>query len=261
MLAEIHNKISQTGSNLSNRLEDKLTGDFFGALRYLPYEFGLRHIFSTTEFSNQNSQKKWIDFIDSQKEFEITFWPRHEEGEIDLIITINKVLIGIEVKYLSGISSEDQDVENLIEDRESINQLARYSRMMEKISDNEDIYLLFLAPYEMMNTVMKNMQSRSIISPSVQLGFLCWQDIFESLKLQVTSLLEKEQQLILEDLQALLMKKGFTRFRGFSGEIINQPLTESTYIFRTDNIGTKDNWVWPTDSIKENDYYVFNNTK
>ena len=29
MLAEIHNKISQSGSNLSERLEDKLTGDFF----------------------------------------------------------------------------------------------------------------------------------------------------------------------------------------------------------------------------------------
>jgi|GEM_PF-4181867 len=34
MLAEIHNKISGTGSNLSDRLEDQLTGDFFGTLRY-----------------------------------------------------------------------------------------------------------------------------------------------------------------------------------------------------------------------------------
>jgi hypothetical protein len=36
MIAEIENKISPTGSNLSDRLEDKLTGDVFGSLSYLP---------------------------------------------------------------------------------------------------------------------------------------------------------------------------------------------------------------------------------
>ncbi|MFU1797790.1 hypothetical protein ACM1RC_28260 [Paenibacillus azoreducens] len=33
MIAEIHSKISSSGSNLSNRLEDQLTGDFFGDIR------------------------------------------------------------------------------------------------------------------------------------------------------------------------------------------------------------------------------------
>ncbi|KPU26283.1 hypothetical protein TR13x_10785 [Caloranaerobacter sp. TR13] len=37
MIAEMKGKISSTGSNLSERLEDKLIGDFFGALRYIPY--------------------------------------------------------------------------------------------------------------------------------------------------------------------------------------------------------------------------------
>jgi hypothetical protein len=33
-----------SGSNLSDRLEDKLTGDVFGALRYLPFSSGLKPV-------------------------------------------------------------------------------------------------------------------------------------------------------------------------------------------------------------------------
>jgi len=35
MISEIKGKISASGSNLTDRLEDKLTGDFFGTLQYL----------------------------------------------------------------------------------------------------------------------------------------------------------------------------------------------------------------------------------
>lgn len=42
MIAEIHSKISSSGSNLSDRLEDQLTGDFFGAIGYLPFQVGLK---------------------------------------------------------------------------------------------------------------------------------------------------------------------------------------------------------------------------
>lgn len=44
VIAELHNKISQNGSNLSDRLEDQLTGDFFGSIRYLPFEIGLKPV-------------------------------------------------------------------------------------------------------------------------------------------------------------------------------------------------------------------------
>lgn len=49
MIAEIHGKISATGSNLSDRLEDKLTGDIFGSLRYLPFELGIGPILSAAQ--------------------------------------------------------------------------------------------------------------------------------------------------------------------------------------------------------------------
>ncbi|WP_179863669.1 hypothetical protein [Bacillus toyonensis] len=49
MIAEIHGKISSDSSNLSERLEDKLTGDIFGSLRYLPYLKGLYQLLSGTK--------------------------------------------------------------------------------------------------------------------------------------------------------------------------------------------------------------------
>jgi hypothetical protein len=260
VLAEIHNKISQTGSNLSDRLEDKLTGDFFGTIRYLPFEKGLKHVFSTVELTQIDVKRKWMDFIENQTgyEGEIKFWPRQEEGEIDLLITYKEALIGIEVKYLSGISSEDQDNEVQLDYTESLNQLSIYSRMLEKLSNGRTAYLLFLAPYEMMNVVKKDIENRFIISPSVQLGFMCWQDILDSLKGLDLDLLETGQQMIISDLQDLLSKKGLIRFKGFSGELLHQPVMNSAYIFQGDNTN-KNTWNWSNTIIKENDYYVYNN--
>jgi Nuclease-related domain len=260
LLAEIHNKISQAGSNLSDRLEDKLTGDFFGTIRYLPFELGLKHVFVTVEFSQDQIKKNWLKFIEEQKGYIVQweFWHHGEEGEIDLLISNDKAVIGIEVKYLSGISSEDQD-DGIQDYTESLNQLARYSRMMEKLSNGREAYLLFLAPYEMMNTVKKNIDNRSIISPSVKLGFMCWQDILESLKSLNLDGLEIGQQLILNDLQALLTKKGFIRFNGFSSKIFNQPITRTAYSFNHEDSISEGTWAWPGKIIEEDVFYVYNN--
>lgn len=110
-MAEIHNKISQTGNNLSDPLEDKLTVDFFGTIRYLPFILGLKHVFTSAEFIKNYINKNWLEFIEEQKGYvaQIDFWHREEEGEIDILITINQAIIGVKVKYLSGVSSEDQD--------------------------------------------------------------------------------------------------------------------------------------------------------
>ena len=40
-IAEIHGKISETGTNLSERMEDLLTSDIFGGMRYLPAQKAL----------------------------------------------------------------------------------------------------------------------------------------------------------------------------------------------------------------------------
>lgn len=262
LLAEIHNKISQDGSNLSDRLEDKLTGDFFGAVRYLPFELGLKHVFTTADFYHKDINENWNNIVRKQKGYmaQMEFWYRDEEGEIDVLITSDKMVIGIEIKYLSGISSEDQDDAIPFDYTESLNQLARYSRMIEKLSGRREAYLLFLAPYKTMKTVMKSILNRSIISPSVGLGFMCWEDILESLKTINLNGLEAGQQLIINDLQTLLTKKGFIRFNGFNIKVTtNQPIMKAAYSFKCKSFISEETWNWPTKIIEEDVSYVYYN--
>ena len=131
MIAEIHNKISSSGSNLSNRLEDKLTGDVFGAFQYLPINIGILPVVNQCYSDNKI---KIIDFLSKSDYAKYFFWPRSKNyGEIDLIIEFYsnknnpiKGVLGIEVKYHSPISS-DQDIstfDNTSEDAK--HQLLRY---------------------------------------------------------------------------------------------------------------------------------------
>lgn len=41
MIAELHNKISSNSSVNYERSEDELTGNFFGTLRYMPFNKGM----------------------------------------------------------------------------------------------------------------------------------------------------------------------------------------------------------------------------
>lgn len=72
-IAEIKGKISSTGSNLSDRLEDLLTSDVFGPLRYLPFDEGLLPILkSATHWQNGSSLE--IEEMPDQS-MEVIFWP------------------------------------------------------------------------------------------------------------------------------------------------------------------------------------------
>jgi hypothetical protein len=81
LLAEIHNKVNANGSNLTDRLEDQLTGDFFGALRYLPFEIGMKSILSTVRFENDKITQEWNSMLQVEKGFmqEMKFWYRHTD--------------------------------------------------------------------------------------------------------------------------------------------------------------------------------------
>lgn len=260
MLAEIHGKISSTGSNLSDRLEDKLTGDFFGTLRYLPFEHGLKNILQPVDFSSLKIQNKWSNLLIEGEghAVDFSFWHRDERDEIDLLINFNNKVIGIEVKYLSGLSSEDSiDNPSLLFDHEnSINQLSRYARLLERTAKGKEAFLLFLAPYQMTKAVKINLIDRSIISPAVNLGFLSWQDIASSLIEIDLSSLEEGARIIIRDLIGLLAKKDLIHFRGFK---CKQTVTHEHYTYKQLIKDTNENIKWPTTFIKEDEKYVYFN--
>ncbi|MDU5949571.1 MAG: hypothetical protein E6Z15_21230 [Paenibacillus macerans] len=261
MIAEIHNKISRTGSNLSDRLEDQLTGDFFGAIRYLPFQHGLKHVLAAVRFGDdvQAPDLGWHKLLESIQDFNCTlhFWPRHAEGEIDLILEHPDVIIGIEVKYFSGISSDDEDLQEVPPEASS-HQLARYSRMLEDIRNGRPAYLVFLAPFDVLLPVEADIKNREIIPLGIPLGYLAWQNVLEQLQTVDTASYDRGQQLIIRDLTDLLKKKGFERFRGFlTGEVRQLTIHEQFYTFEPKTHEYK-NMIWPTKTAIKEEHYVFN---
>lgn len=262
MIAEIHNKISRSGSNLSDRLEDQLTGDFFGAIRYLPFQRGLKHVLDAVRLqrADQDSVPCWQKLLGSIHDYEteMHFWFRHAEGEIDLIIEHPEVVIGIEVKYYSGLSSDDdEDIAEFITPEESCHQLARYSRLLEDIRKGRQAFLVFLAPNHILLPVEADMMGRSIISNDISLGYLAWQNVLEQLKSIELTAMDAGQRMIIQDLSDLLVEKGFERFKGFHSDTTNVTINDKAYTF---NGKPHDQRAinWPVNILLQEESYVFN---
>ncbi|EJQ32355.1 hypothetical protein IEC_05367 [Bacillus toyonensis] len=206
MIAEIHGKISSDGSNLSERLEDKLTGDIFGSLRYLPYRKGLYQLLSGTKFLNNLHKQLFLESINLvQEEYvheSFSFWQKRKHSEIDLVLDLGKSVLGIEVKYNSGLSSE--------------NQLEREALDLIQINKVVPKFLILVGVEPEVNYIVSQVNSKNMIPSTVIFGYLSWQDIFE----QLTNIFYSEkmtppEKLIIQDMVHLLERKGFKRFKDF----------------------------------------------
>lgn len=259
MLAEIHRKISRSGSNLSDRLEDKLTGDFFGAIRYLPFEAGLRHVLRQASFETGQIQTEWNTLLDSMAgyEAELEFWPSHEEGEIDLLLHHPEACVGIEVKYFSPLSSVDEESEEPIDPEASKNQLARYARMLRERGGGRSKFLVFLAPYDILFPVKRAMEARPVMPAEVSLGYLGWQDVLAALEQIDLQPLQCWQTLVLKDLKELLVRKRFIHYKGLPLPLLLTELTATAYRYRTQAHEPK-GYSWPKNQlITREDGYVY----
>lgn len=219
LIAELYGKISSSGSNLSDRLEDNLTGDVFGVLRYLPFHIGMAQILRSARIEGllRLADRTELTFWGDR----IRFWPYHEEGELDARLELDDAVIGIEVKYLSGLSSDDE-VDNTSEKpyEESRNQLSREARIVKDwAGSKKKAYLIFIASDSACSAVCGNAQERNIIANGVSLGYVSWQEILLLLFDLYASVTDSFQKLMLEDLIHLLQRKGFERFRSFDLDV------------------------------------------
>lgn len=260
MISEIKGKISSTGSNLSDRLEDKLTGDFFGALRYLPFEQGLKGILEQVKFEEIHDQKNWSEFLEKQTGFNVDyeFWPQHIKGEIDLLLRFKDFLVGIEVKYISGISSEDNG--EVMDYDNSLHQLSKYSHMIEQQANKRKAFLIFLAPFSIQHAVQQQLGIGYKISPDVSVGFVNWEDLHTGLVQMNRWAVTGTQQLILADAKDLLEVKGLKRFTGFNNSEFNGPIQHIPYIYRNEKVPTSSTWIWQDGNLdlkKEEQAYVY----
>lgn len=231
MLAELHGKISSTCSNLTERKEDELTGNFLGSLRYLPFEQGLRPILlqavRPAELANY-----FADIMAGYWADNLTFWPHHHEGELDALLTFDTLVIGLEFKLDAPLSSDDTIDNHLPGQNEnaplSCNQLAREARIVQSLCrPGQRGLLLLIADQNVCRDIYADVLKRRILPDEIPLGYLTWQDILSALR--SIKLIDPFQDLILQDLIALLTAKGFQRFTGC--DLYDLPLTDANRYF------------------------------
>ncbi len=233
MIAEIHGKISSSGSNLNERLEDQLTGNFFGTIRYLDYSTTLKNILKKADFSFSGNHKKnqYLSDIESKPICEdyIKFWKKMNETEIDIVIELPKCIIGVEVKYKSGLSSDDNNENTDYEN--SYNQLIRESRDIDSYDKIRNKYLIFLTADLKSKDIIKKLINTEKNHPNVSLGFLTWNTITE----QIVKIKSYKPNLILTDLLRLFERKRFIPVKPF--DEIN--LSKSCFRFEKDSMKYK----------------------
>jgi hypothetical protein len=220
MIAEIHNKISQTGSNLHDRLENQLTGDFFGTLRYLPFTLGLLPVLDKARWISGPNSPPLVPPSPEASEFShrLRFWLRLPNGEIDVLLRMPARTCGIEVKYYSPISSDDPastDEGGAQSSAEtSKHQLARYARSLSRLQDGRSKYLLLVATRSDGQDIAEAAKDR--IVQGVAFFFLGWEDALQSLRESLPRSRRTWQGRILRDIIRLLERKGFDPFRSFA---------------------------------------------
>ena len=235
MVEEFYGKISRSGSNLSDSLEDKLTGDFFGTFRYMDFCDGLQPILCGALRKSEKQQEESqaaIQLIENvnctniRDEEHIKFWPKHDLGELDVLLEFDNCCIGIEVKFKSGLSSDDQ----LIREAEILCDLAK---------DKEKI-LLFIAGNESCVSVYRAYKD-VIRKQGVCFVFASWEDILQSMKDLLNggngSKYTSGQKLMISDLVKLLTRKEFDTFLSMTNGISDrpdQPIEKKGY-FMVDN--------------------------
>ena len=208
MIAEIYHKFSTD-------LEDVLTGDFFGAMRYMPFNRGLNQIFKNYAVS-EDPQVTHILSNAADDDFNFEFWKRSENGlvEIDGFIPLTSVGIGIEVKYRSGLSGGDQ--------------LEKEAQVLDEWCNGKEKLLILIGEAEEAKAIYIENKDKRVFR-DVHLAYLSWQDILLGLdQVLISSSYEKK---IIEDLKTLLREKGFVSFEGFS---IDQPVVDKDICWTMD---------------------------
>ena len=208
MIAEIYHKFSTD-------LEDVLTGDFFGAMRYMPFNRGLNQIFKNYAVS-EDPQVMHILSNAADGDFNFEFWKRSENGlvEIDGFIPLTSVEIGIEVKYRSGLSGGDQ--------------LEKEAQVLDEWCNGKEKLLILIGEAEEAKAIYIENKDKRVFR-DVHLAYLSWQDILLGLdQVLISSSYEKK---MIEDLKTLLREKGFVSFEGFS---IDQPVVDKDICWTMD---------------------------
>lgn len=241
-IAELHGKLSSTGSNAHDRREDLLTSDVFGTLRYLPPRSGIiPFLCLAMEKTAPQSARDLNDMDDEAIAVRYGFWPhgRATGREPDVVIEISTpsgpaFAFTIESKYESGpsdIEREDQEVapggRQLGDQFEDLLQPDPYTdmRLQAPIKNRFLVYVTahLRCPDETLSLARAQLEKRhssgfidlSGLSSQIwqsNMLWASWADVWTVMKDLTFSAFPFD--IISTDLMKLLERKGFRRFSG-----------------------------------------------
>lgn len=232
-IAEIHGKISGAGINLSERMEDLLTSDVFGCMRYLPADKALLPFFRKAH----SLQGKDFFIPDEIIRVHYAFWPwlktrGRKSCEPDVVIGLETEsrrvhLVLVEAKYYSGLSSEEN------ERPEPNDQLARELDNLDAVSpvhlgwkprlDIASRTLLFVTqhmgiPHELLAKSLAEYRRKR--NKDGDIFWTSWRFLPSILEQSLEKENIPENIAVLEDMLSLLLRKELIMFRGV------EPVTE-----------------------------------
>ena len=119
-IAELHGKLSpKRAGGFYERIEDLLTSDVFGTMKYAGWEYGFLDWLRSARGPTENCISATLVFPSDEEmsHADYQFWPMLKNGrEPDLLIALHQksgklVLIIVEAKYLSGPSNFEMEGE------------------------------------------------------------------------------------------------------------------------------------------------------
>ena len=227
-IAELHGKISHTGTNLHDQLEDLLTSDVFSASKYVrPAALLIPFLRTSVDLNGVSAAEHLSEKVHG---VEYRFWPMMEHCEPDVLIDLHieggkHTLVMVEAKYYSTKSGGPMELEELEVAQAPSDQLAiEYLDLLHAHRhfglNSEDIQyrcLIYLTAHRILpkQALQESLAEISHFAPSGDV-YLFWTSWFkiQPLLTDSTGWLPWEGP-ILQDLSMLMERKGLIAFQGF----------------------------------------------
>ncbi|NLE95712.1 MAG: hypothetical protein GX600_08545 [Dehalococcoidia bacterium] len=239
-IAELHGKLAEGRTSGYEYMEDLLTSDVFGTMRYAGWKCGFLDWLLRAQAAPVDPSPPPVESVlrpSALLEIEHRFWPRLNNGrEPDLALLLwydsgPAVLAVVEAKYLSGMSDyengapENEDAltgDQILDQVQGIETMSPHALLEwfedESVSPDEltevrKIHLLVTAHSMLPVDVYKRSVSKRR-RPWPPCYWLSWTSLADCLEPYLDQLQGGTKALV-DDLHRLLSRKGLVRFRGF----------------------------------------------
>jgi hypothetical protein len=226
-IAEIHGKVSDAGTNLSERMEDLLTSDVFGCMRYLSPDSVLIPFLLT----GRSPQGRNLIVPNRVVSVHWSFWPSIHQIEStacepDVAIGLETDdgrtdVVFVEAKYNSGLSSEEDECpapnDQLARELDNLCELTCAALGWETNHGFGSRILLFVTqdvamPRDLMERSLNEYRRKR--DRESELYWTSWRLLPAILQRSMEQRPGPAQMAVLKDMHALLLRKGLVMFTG-----------------------------------------------